>query len=157
MRKLRLYIETTVFNYFFDPGRDGHSATVKIFEAIGAGEYEGYTSEYVAFELRNSPEPKRSEMLSLIEKYNITVIESNEEADRLSEIYIRDGVIPAKYRFDSTHIACAAVNGMDCVLSFNFRHINRLKTKEMAALVNLREGYKNVIICTPMEVIGDER
>ena len=155
MKKLRLYFETTMFNYYFDSERDGHLATVKMFEAIRAGEFEGYTSEYVAFELRNSPEPKQSEMLSLIEKFGIIMLELNEEIDRLSETYIRDGVIPAKYQFDSAHVAAAVVNGMDCVLSFNFRHINRLKTKEMTSLVNLREGYKNVIICTPMEVIGD--
>jgi len=44
MKKLRLYLETTMFNYYFDSERDGHSATVKLFEAIGAGEYVGYTS-----------------------------------------------------------------------------------------------------------------
>ena len=40
----RLYLETTVFNYYFDVNRDGHGDTVKLFESIGAGEYEGYLS-----------------------------------------------------------------------------------------------------------------
>ena len=81
------------------------------------------------------------------------MLEIGEEIDRLAAIYVRDGIIPANYGFDSAHIATATVHNLDCVMSFNFQHINRLKTKEMTALVNLREGYKNVIICTPMEVL----
>ena len=65
--KLRLYLETTVFNYYFDTDRDGHEDVVRLFEAIGAGRYEGYASWYVTDELREAPEPKRSAMLSLIE------------------------------------------------------------------------------------------
>jgi predicted nucleic acid-binding protein len=145
-----------MFNYYYDTERDGHAATVKMFEAISAGQYEGYTSEYVAFELRQASEPKRSEMLALIEKYGIVVLEPDEETTRLADLYICEGIIPTKYRFDGTHIACASTNGLDGVLSFNFQHINKLKTKEMSALVNLREGYKSVIICTPMEVLENE-
>lgn len=75
--KLKIYFETTMFNYYFDEARDGHDATVQLFEAVGRGEYTGYTSEYVLFELRNAPEPKQSEMLSLIERYNIKVIDAD--------------------------------------------------------------------------------
>jgi len=145
-----------MFNYYLDTARDGHADTVRMFEAIGSGKYEGYTSRYVTYELQMSAEPKRSSMLELIEKYGINVLEIDEESDRLSSIYIREGIIPAKYGLDSAHIASATVNNLDCVLSFNFQHINKLKTKEMTALVNLREGYKSVIICTPMEVLDND-
>jgi len=57
---------------------------------------------------------------------------------------------------DGTHIAIATFHNLDCILSFNFQHINKLKTKEMTALVNLREGYKGITICTPMEVLENE-
>jgi len=127
-----------------------------MFEAIGSGKYEGYTSRYVTYELQMSAEPKQSNMLALIEKYNIHVLEIDDESERLSSVYVCEGIIPAKYGLDSAHIASATVNNLDCVLSFNFQHINKLKTKEMTALVNLREGYKNIIICTPMEVLDNE-
>jgi predicted nucleic acid-binding protein len=156
IRKLRLYLETTMFNYYFDEDRDGHEDTVRLFEAVGIGKYEGYTSRYVTYELQMSPEPKQSAMLALIEKYNISVLEISEESDHLSSVYIREGIIPVKYGLDCAHIASASVYNLDCVLSFNFQHINKLKTKEMTALVNLREGYKSIIICTPMEVLDYE-
>ena len=150
---MRIYLETTMFNYYFDKDRDGHAATVNMFEAIGKGEYDGYTSEYVTYELQQAEGLKQANMIALIDKYNIHVLDIDEEADRLSNVYVREGIIPAKYALDSAHIAVATVNHLDCVLSFNFQHINKLKTKEMTALVNLREGYRSIIICTPMEVI----
>jgi len=38
---MKVYLETTMFNYFFDSERDGHRDTIRMFEAIGRGEYKG--------------------------------------------------------------------------------------------------------------------
>ena len=156
LANLRLYLETTMFNYYFDTERDGHADTVRIFEAIGKGEYEGYTSRYVLLELQKASEPKQSNMLTLIEKYNITVLDFQDEANRLANVYVQHKVIPEKYLLDGTHIAISSINELDCILSFNFQHINKLKTKRMTELINLNEGYKGITICTPMEVFDDE-
>ena len=154
---MRLYLETTMFNYFFDADREGHDDTVRLFEAIGAGEHEGYTSAYVQIELQDAPEPKQSQMLALIQRYGIRVLETSKEADRLADAYIQQGVIPERFRFDSTHIACASVYGLDYVLSYNFKHINRTKTKLLTARINQNEGYGSVIICTAKEALEDEQ
>ena len=69
--RLRLYLETTTFNWFFDE-RPGHVEVVKLFESVKAGKFIGYTSEYVAEELKKAEEPKRTNMLSLIDRYGIT-------------------------------------------------------------------------------------
>ena len=153
IKKLRLYAESTLFNYYFDTDRDGHEDTVRLFEAIGAGEYEGYTSEYAMIELRGAKEPKKSNMLALTEKYRIVILDANDEIVRMAGLYIQNGIIPAKYEFDALHIAVASVYELDCVLSFNYRHINKLKTKRMTEAINLNEGYKAITICTPMEVL----
>jgi predicted nucleic acid-binding protein len=42
----KVYLETTMFNYYCDTDRDAHQATVALFEAIGRGEFEGFTSDY---------------------------------------------------------------------------------------------------------------
>jgi len=154
--KLRLYLETTIFNYYFDKEREGHEDAVRIFEEIGRGKYEGYTSRYVTIELELAPEPKQANMLALIEKYRIVLLETADEADRLANVYLHEGALPAKCVLDSAHIAVATVNNLDCILSFNFQHINRLKTKRLTADINVREKYKSVIITTPKEVFDDE-
>lgn len=156
IKNLRIYIETSVFNYYLDANRDGHADTVRLFEAIGAGDYEGYTSEYAANELRKATEPKRSNMLALIEKYHLTSFEIDEESDRMADLYLEGGVIPVKYRIDAAHIAIASIYGLDCVVSYNFEHINRVRTKLLTERINVREGYEGVVICTAKEILDDE-
>ncbi|MDR1741754.1 MAG: hypothetical protein LBR38_07950 [Synergistaceae bacterium] len=51
----------------------------------------------------------------------------------------------------------------DIIVSYNFQHINRQKTKKLTSEVNRREGYGGVVICTAEEVLnygnrfGDDR
>jgi len=154
MRVTKIYLETTVFNYYFDIERDAHDDTVKLFKEIQAGKYEAYTSTYVIDELEETKEePKRSNMLALITKYNITVFAASGEAQYIADIYIKEGVIPATKRHDALHIAVSTINNLDYIFSFNFQHINRIKTKNMTSVINLREGYKPITITVPSEVI----
>ena len=153
---MKIYLETTMFNYYIDVEHDGHADTVRLFEAIGRNEYEGYTSEYVTLELRKAEEPKRSIMLSLIDKYGIILLDFEEEALRLANLYVDNKIIPQRFLLDGAHIGIATYHNLNYILSFNYQHINKLKTKEMTALVNLREGYKGIIICTPMEIMEHE-
>ena len=155
IKKIRLYLETTVFNYYFDEDREGHQDTVRLFEAIGAGEYEGYASIYVMDELKRTQEPKRSKMLALVEKYGIISLNNNTQTITLAELYVESGIIPATYRYDSSHIAIASVYDLDCVVSYNFTHINRSKTKILTAHANREAGYNAVVICTSKEVLDD--
>ena len=156
MRKPKIYLETTIFNYYFDKERDANVDTVKLFEEIKANKYEAYTSSYVTDELMQADEPKRSDMLALIKKYDITVLSATDEAEELSDIYIKEGVIPVKYKYDGLHISIATINDLEYIFSLNFKHINKVKTKTMTNLINVRQGYKSILIVTPMEVIEDD-
>ena len=157
MNKPKIYLETTMFNYYFDSDRDAHEDTIILFEEIRAGKYDAYTSDYVIDELLNADEPKRSKMLALIKEYNITTIETAHEIiEGLADKYITQSVIPIKHRYDALHIATATVNNLDYVFSLNFKHINKFKTKTMTSLINVKEGYKPVIIISPMEITDND-
>ena len=155
-QKLQLYLETTVFNYYFDEDRQGHHDVVKLLEAIGAGLFEGYASDFVTEELKVATEPKRSNMLSLIEKYGIITLWPRPEVMRLADRYLESGIIPASQRLDSLHIAIASVYELDCLISYNFRRINRDKARIFTAITNEDEGYKGIRICTAGEVLSDD-
>jgi predicted nucleic acid-binding protein len=156
MVKPKLYLETTVFNYCFDKDRDDHPAAVALIEAIGRGEFIAFTSDYTITELKEAPEPKRTEMLLLIEKYRISIIEENEEVLRMADVYIQNKIIPEKKQLDARHIAIASVHHLDYIISLNFKHINKLKTKRLVDAVNVLQGYDTIAIYSPMEVIDDE-
>lgn len=156
MRTPKIYLETTMFNYYFDTERDAHLDTVKLFEEVKAGKYHAFTSVYVLRELRNAPTEKRDKMLALVDLYGITTLGLSPEAEELASVYIDEGIIPAKYSTDGVHIAVATVNDLDMIISLNFRHIVKQKTIELTELVNIKEGYHKVRIYTPMEVVDSE-
>ena len=156
MRKPKIYLETTIFNHYFDTEREAHAATVKLFDEIKAGLYEAYTSAYVLEELEKAQEPKKTKMLALIGRYGIKVLEVESEAERLADMYANENVIPVKFIYDGLHIAIATTNDLDYIFSLNFKHINKLKTKNMTTVINMREGYKQIVILSPMEVVDDD-
>jgi predicted nucleic acid-binding protein len=157
MRKQRIYLETTLFNHYFDEDRGlAHDSTVTLFKEIAAGKYDAFTSTYVTDELERAPLEKNEKMIALIEQYGITVLAFNDEAERLADIYVEQGVIPIKYRTDGVHIAVAAVNDLDLIISLNFQHIVKRKTKIGTGNINALNNYRAIEIFNPMEVVDDE-
>jgi predicted nucleic acid-binding protein len=157
MGKLRVYLETTIFNRYFEDNREYAKETKMLFEKIATGEIDAYTSVAVLAELEQAPEPKRSKMLGLVASHDITVWVVEQNAYDLADLYIEMDIIPTRYRLDGVHIAMAALGGMDCIISLNFHHINKLKTKTATEIVHRMKGYGSPFICTPMEVIDNEK
>ena len=157
MRRPRIYLETTMFNYYFDKDREAHGDTVKLFEEIRDGKYEAYTSIYVTNELVKAEEPKRSNMLALIAEYDITVLPASNEADSLADIYIKEGIIPQKYKIDGVHIAVTTVSELNMIISMNFQHIVKRKTILATGIINNLYGYRAIEIYSPMEVVDNEK
>lgn len=155
IEKLKIYLETTVFNYYFDD-REGHNDVLKLFKAIEAGEFEAYTSRYVVDELEKAKEPKRSNMMDLVIKHHIRILEAVPKADQLSQLYMERGAIPVSQIYDSLHVAMASAFELDCIISYNFQHINRSKTKILTTSINREEGYNGIMIATAKEVLNDE-
>ena len=149
----KIYIETTLFNYYVDESKEDCQVTIAFFEAITSGQFEGYTSAYTIGELESAAEPKRTKMLDLVKKYHIMILGASDKADHLASIYVQNGIIPEKKIIDAQHIAIATVNDIGMIFSYNFKHINKLKTKNMVPAINLNEGYRPVIITQPKEVI----
>jgi len=157
MKKLKIYLETTIFNFVFaDDAPDKKQDTLKLFEEISDGKYIPYTSEYVLQELQKAEEDKKNKMINLIEKYKINLLEANEIAATLADKYVTENIIPLRYRTDGLHIAIAAINDLDIVVSYNFQHIVKLKTIMGTESINLREGYKRIGIHSPTEVIEND-
>ena len=156
MKKLKIYLESTVFNRYFEPERDCYDDILILFKEIEKGNFEAYTSAYVINELMDAIEPKRNDMLELIKQSKIISIDESDEAEALAEAYVVHNVITRPHYLDRLHLACATVNSLDAIISFNFSHINRKKTKELSEYVNKLNGFEKIYIGTPMEVIEYE-
>ena len=158
MKKPRIYLETTIFNFpFADDAPELKADTLKLFDEIKAGKYEPYTSAYVIDELENTVQTDKLEKMNrLIETYNITKLPMSGEAEKLAELYLAEGAVSKKFITDAYHIAITAVNELDFIVSLNFQHIVKQKTIRETSRINEREGYKQIGIYEPAEIINDK-
>ena len=159
MRVPTIYLETTMFSFYYGsettPEYRQFKADVRaVFDLIKAGKYEAFTSPLATDELTDEPDgEKREKRLDLILDYDIKVLPFTEETQRLTELYIHEGVVSPAWETDAAHIAMTSVNGLDFIVSLNFTHIVRPWTVERVRRVNFREGYKPIGIYKPSEVL----
>ena len=158
MRKLKLYIETSVWNFFFaDDAPEKRDITKGFFESVKKGLYEVFVSEVVLREINNAPENKKNQLVKLIEQCSPASLDAVEEAEKLADIYLNREIIPAAKREDALHVGIATVFEMDAVVTWNYRHLANLRKAELFYSANLEAGYfKKIEIITPMEVVSDE-
>lgn len=84
------------------------------------------------------------------------IIEINDEIAALAEKYISQGVFSSKYLDDATHVAAASVLGCIAIVSWNFKHIVKLKTIIGVNGINRFMGYGEIEIITPEIIIEEE-
>jgi hypothetical protein len=155
----KLYIETTLFSFYYEDRPHPEYQKLKkqvreIFSRIKAGIYEPFTSDYVVEEMQDTINPEKLEkMLGLIPDYDIKVLGKDTEAEQLAAIYIANKVVSPAWPSDALHIAMTAVNGLDFIVSLNFTHIVREWTIEKVEKINAREGYRQIGIYRPSEVL----
>jgi predicted nucleic acid-binding protein len=158
-RKPRVYLDTSVWNFYLVedvPERhERRELTHQLFDQLRAGDYETYISVVVLDEIAAAAEPRRSELYDLVDEISPVVLELTAEILDLSREYIVKGTIPAKHGNDALHIAVAVTNDLDVLLSWNFTHIVKLKTRRVVSATSRLLGYKEIEICSPEEVVDD--
>ena len=90
-------------------------------------------------------------MIQVIKGFSI--LEVNESVEELAKEYVRYGAVPESYPEDAFHIAVAVLNEMDYLLSWNFRHIVRRRTKDVVRMVNTLRKLKQIEIIAPGELL----
>ncbi|MBR0256710.1 MAG: hypothetical protein IJQ58_03150 [Synergistaceae bacterium] len=69
----------------------------------------------------------------------------------LAEEYRNAGIIPQSQKQDSRHIAVASLYELSGIVSYNFHHINRDKTKALIPEVNERRDLGGIMFFTAEE------
>jgi len=154
--KKRVYIETTVVSYLAaKPSRDimvaGHQeATRELWPELST-KYETYVSALVYEEARRGDPDQARVRLEAIKLF--PMLDIDEEARTLAEKIIAKRGIPAEYPEDALHIAVAAVNGIEVVITWNIGHLNNPFTRKMVRQIVEGEGYGSPEICSPEELL----
>lgn len=90
----------------------------------------------------------RASLIKIVENFE-SVSTKTEETRILSEEYVSRGIIPVKHIEDAVHIAAATINSLDILVSWNFEHVVKLKTKREVSAVNVLLGYDPIEIIEP--------
>ncbi|MBI4931450.1 MAG: type II toxin-antitoxin system VapC family toxin [Bacteroidetes bacterium] len=157
MKRLKIYLDTSVINFLFaDDVPEFRKITEDFFENyVKMGKYIVYISDVVIAEIEKTKnEDKKKRLLEVIEKYSIKILTLDKNSDAIAGVYIREKVIPEKKLEDAQHIAIATCNQMDILLSWNFKHLSNIQKQIDVKIVNEKEGYFYPLILTnPMEVV----
>ena len=158
--KKRLYIETTVVSYLTaKPSRDiiiaGHQgATRDIWPELSV-KFETYVSALVFEEARKGDRNQAQLRVAAIESFPL--LDIDDDARILAETIIAKKGIPSQYPEDALHIAVAAVNGIEIVVTWNFAHLNNPFIRKILRRIIEDEGYECPEICSPEELLEVNR
>lgn len=153
MRKPRLYFDTSVFGGIYDI--EFQQETELLFEMIKNGEIICVYSDLCEYELENAPEKVKNNFLSL-DKRQTEFVEITEEINQLAEEYINEKVVGETSIDDCRHIACATINKVDYLISWNFKHIVNVFRIRGYNAINIKNGHIQLDIRSPKDIITNE-
>jgi predicted nucleic acid-binding protein len=154
--KPKVYVETSVLSYLAArSSRDTVTAgrqliTLRWWET----EREKYTlviSELVETECgRGDPEliKRRQALLGVVSLFPV-----NERILELARLLMAPGAVPEKAAPDAVHIAAAAIEQCEYLLTWNFRHIANARIRLEVERILAKHGYNRTTICTPEELV----
>ena len=162
MKKLRIYLDTSVINFLFaDDAPEKRDVTIEFFEQF-LMDYVVAISDVVLFEISKTKDfGRRQSLIDAITRYRIPLqpIQGAEqdEVEALASAYLAAHIIPESKRDDARHVAISTVFEYDVLLSWNFVHLANISKSLRFNGVNEQCGYtKQLHILTPLEVISHE-
>ena len=157
MKKTKLYLDTSVPSFLFaDDSPEKREVTIQFWEILKLGLYEIIISDILLTEISRSETPSSQELENKLAEIVVEIISVNEDIFSLAQKYIEEGIIPQKYQDDALHIALAAYNGADALISWNFKHMVKLKTIRGVNGINRMLGLKELEILTPQSWIQED-
>ncbi len=163
MKKLEIYLDTSIINFLFaDDAPEKRDITHEFFTRyVNTHVYDVYISPVVIDEINKTPdELQKTRLLQVIKEYSLIILNIEpylSDIHALATVYLVQGIVPQRKLEDALHIAISTVYEMDVLLSWNYRHLANVPRERKVLSVNIQEGYmKPLRMTTPMEVVSDE-
>lgn len=137
--KQRIYIDTSVIGGYYDV--EFEDATRKLFARIENKDFIICLSEMNETELVLAPQEVK-EVKDKIPNDCLKFLEIDDEVEHLAQTYIREKALGKASENDAYHIALASVNRLDCLISWNFKHIVNFDKIKLFHSINIRLGYR---------------
>lgn len=152
MINISVYADTSVFGGIYDD--DFQDESKEFFEEVKRGRFTLITSAVVRAEIEPAPEKVKNYFNDMLEFAEI--VDVSKEALQLRDAYLKAGIVPPKYSNDALHVALASVSTCSLIVSWNFKHIVHFEKIPLYNAVNILNGYSEIKIFSPLEVIKYE-
>lgn len=143
-------MDTSVFGGYFDTEFEEY--TKPLFERISTGEFTVLVSTMLDEELEFAPKRIKN-LFSKMDNDFIEFLKDTNEAVNLATEYINEKVVGETSYADCLHIALATIYQADLLVSWNFKHIVNIERIRGYNSINLKNGYKQLDIRSPRELM----
>ena len=143
-------MDTSVFGGFFDD--EFQEFTKPLFDRINDGEFKILLSAVLQRELAPAPE-KIVNLITGLKGEFTEFLDEDDEAVELATEYITEEVVGQTNLADCLHIALATINRADLLVSWNFKHIVNIERIRGYNSINIKNGYKQLDIRSPRELM----
>jgi hypothetical protein len=80
------------------------------------------------------------------------VLKLNKKIESLARLYVEHGIFPEKYFDDALHVAIASYYNVSYLVSWNFKHLVKVKTRRLVNSINALAGFGGIEIISPQEL-----
>jgi predicted nucleic acid-binding protein len=157
LKKTKLYLDTSVPSFLFaDDSPEKREVTIQFWDTLKLGLYDILISDILLTEISRSEIPSPQELEDKLSEIVLEIVSVNEDVFSLAQKYVDEGIIPQTYQDDALHIALATYNEADALISWNFKHMVKLKTIRGVNGINRMLGLKELEILTPQSWIQED-
>lgn len=152
--KAKLYLDTSIPSAYYDTSKPIRQLITQLWFQNEAENYDLYTSVITIEEVdRLNNTQKKQNIKNLILVNKIQILELNENAIKLAKSYIENGAIPNSELEDAYHIAVATVHNIECLASWNFKHIVSVNPIRKIHEINKKNKFE-IIEIGSLEIFG---
>lgn len=149
--KKKIYLDTSVISAYYDVRQPERMALTQDFWR-NINQYEVCVSRIVMAEIDKWIGNEKHKLHQLIKDFLVLAVDAK-EIKVLARKYMDANVIPPSEQVDALHIAVASAHKIDCIVSWNFRHIVREKVRLGVNYINNLSGYGTISILAPAELL----
>lgn len=155
--KPTVYVETTVVSYLTAwPSRDlvraAHQQITREWWDTQRGLFDLFASELVIRESSAGDSTAAQQRLQALA--DVPLLAVTDAATELAAHLVQAGALPKKSTADALHVAIAAVNGIDYLLTWNCRHLANAVMRNTIEAACIERGFRPATICTPEALTG---
>jgi predicted nucleic acid-binding protein len=153
--KSSVYIETTIVGHLTSRLSSnaiiaGQMLATRRWWQNSAQHFDLYISQAVIDEAQRGDPTAAAERLEAIK--SVPLVPITDAAAALASLLVKRHALPLKAQTDALHLATAATNGLEYLLTWNCRHLANATLRAKIQQVCRDWGFEPPIICTPYEL-----